>query len=206
MNRFLVFIYLFVMIFGGHSWTHADISKRPFFTVKQEEFLALNMPVFAYFSELYVDKKTPDQIAKDYNLSEPTNLKYLKALEDIGVIEKVSTDKLTSPVHFLVSGVFSFSKYSPLSSKATEFMLKDYYEKFLGLAGEKNTKFYLASPGFWLTEEEFKQSKKDLEALEEKYIELSLKNRKEKNKKAFRVSAIIGLISKWEPTIFHKVE
>lgn len=206
MNKSLVLTFLSLLIFCISSSAHTDVPKKPFFTIEQEDFFSLNIPVYAYFSKIYTEGKTPEQMAKEYDLSTKTNQKYLKALENIGVIEKVNYDDLSSPLHFLVTGVSTYSPGGPLSNKFTELMLKDYYEKMLRLTGEKNTEFYLSTPGLWLTEKEYEQYKKGLKELEEKYIDVSIKTRKSKNKGAFRVSSFIGVIPKWEPHIFHEVK
>ncbi len=85
-------------------------------------------------------------------------------------------------------------------------MAKEYYEKMLALVREKNTELYFSTLGFWITAEEYELYKKEMKSLEEKYINISIKNRESKNNNAFRVSSIIGIIPEWEPSIFHKVE
>jgi len=184
----------------------AEMAQKPFFTVQQEQFLSENIPVYAYFAQLYVEEKTPQQIAKEYGLSVETSQKYLKALEDIGVIKKTKERDLSSLPQFLVTGISTYSAEGPLSRAFTELMLKDYHEKFMTSAGEKNTQIYLSTPGLWLTEKDYQDLQKDFNALEEKYIRLSLKNRKSKNKKAFRVSSFVGLIPKWEPGLFQDIK
>ncbi|MBX9621835.1 MAG: DUF4423 domain-containing protein [Alphaproteobacteria bacterium] len=164
------------------------------------------MPVYAYFSELYVSHKTPQQIATQYNLSDETSLTYLKTLENIGLIKKEKENRLSDPVQFLITGVSSFSAWGPLSTSLTKLMMNDYHDKIMALVDQKNRDIYLSSPGFWLTKEQYKKSREELKALENKYINLSIKNKKSKNSSGYRISALFSLIPNWEPDVFHKIE
>lgn len=51
--------------------------NEEFFTEAQEKYLAEHPEAFAYFSVLYVDKKTPEQIAKERHLSDKDNVQFL---------------------------------------------------------------------------------------------------------------------------------
>lgn len=184
----------------------AKVPEKSFFSQKQEEFLALNLPVYAYFSELYVSHKTPQQIATQYNLSDEISLTYLKALENIGLIKKEKENRLSGPIQFLVTGVSNFSAWGALSTRLTKLMMNDYHDKIMTLIDEKNSDIYLSSLGFWLTKEQYQKAREELKAFEEKYINLSVKNRKSKSFNAYRISAVFSLIPDWEPGVFYKIE
>ncbi len=185
----------------------AHAPAKPFFSQEQEEFLALNLPVYSYFSELYVGHhRTPQEIAAEHHLSDETSVAYLKALENIGLIKKEKENRLSAPVHFLVTGVSTCSAGGPLSASLTKLIITNYHDKVMALIDEKSRNFYWSNPGLWLTEAQYKESREELKALEEKYFNLSVKNRKSKNANAFRVSATFGLIPHWEPDVFHNIE
>jgi hypothetical protein len=57
-----------------------------------------------------------------------------------------------------------------------------------------------------LTEKDYEQYKKELNALEDKYIDISIENKKSKNPDAYRVSYFVGLIPQWEPRLFHEIK
>jgi hypothetical protein len=99
----------------------------------------------------------------------------------------------------------SYASGGPLSIKFNELILKAYNEKLLQLAEEKNGGFFLTA-GLWITDKEYELYKKEQELLEDKYINISLKNRKSKNKDAYRISVLIGAIPKWEPSVFTEIK
>lgn len=201
---FFVGLILLSIFLFGHSVLSAGVEEKTFFTEKQEVYLANHPYIFAYFKALYSDKKTPEQIAKDYKLSHMVNQKYLKALSDIGVIAPPK-DLKTSP-NFLVNGVCSFSAGGPLSKKLTDLQFKQHYEQTLLDTKKDNQNDIVLAPGMWLTEKEYDNYKKEILALEDKYINLSVQNRKVNNPAAFRVSVLINTISKWEPSVFTDIK
>lgn len=191
--------------------------ESDFFTAEQEKYLAQNPHVYAYFSQLYTGKKkTPDQIAKEYHLSPDISRQYLKALADIQVITTPNED-LTRPVQFLVKGVSTFKAYGPLSTKFTEDMFKQHFEKSMQLINNRQQKTgskgedskqeqYLSSGGFWLTNAEYEEYQNELEAIREKYIQVSKNNLNSKKQDAFRVSIISNAIPNWEPELFTNIK
>jgi hypothetical protein len=206
MHQRIILIVLSIFLLCLQSPAHTEGVENPFFTLQQEKFLSLNVPVYAYFSQMYVEGKTPEQVAKEFGLSDDTNRKYLKALVDIGVIENVKEDQLSSSPRFLVTGVMSYSPYGPLSNTFTELRVKEYHEKVLALAETQNKDFYLSDSGLWMTKKEYEQYKKELKVLEEKYINIAMKNRKSKTKETFRVSSLVCVIPKWETHVFYDVK
>ncbi len=179
--------------------------RPPFFTIEQEQQF-LNQPeIFAYFSELYVHKKSPEQIAKVHNLSKEENIAFLKKLADMKIIQPLSEMKtIPDKVEFLVSGVSHFRDKGALAKKYNEMAIKEYSKKLKEELDNDNVS--LSTTGFWMTEEQHEAYIKDLWELDRKYVALSLENRKNGNKNAHRVSMLRGVIPNWEPTFFKKVK
>ena len=198
MQKIFVLVFLFMISLPIAASNNASNKKESFLTQKQEEYFAKNLHVYAYFTQIYTYHKTPDQMAKEYGLSPETNRKYLKALANIGLIK----DDKSSPVQFLVKGISRFSANNALSKKVTDTMSEQYYEK----AKEDPSNSTITNNGFWLTQKEYLQYRRDMLNLDKKYLITSLKNRKSDNPKAFRVSAHYVIIPKWEPTIFNDVK
>lgn len=193
-----------LLLFGVNSIIHA--SEKAFFTLKQETYFAEHPHVYAYFSQLYPNQSTPTQIAKKYGLSDAVNRKYLQALVDIRIIE-INWEDLSVPPHFLVKGVSTFSHDGPLSKKVTKSMLKQYYEKLdrTNFQDPKN-QTYTSMPGFWLAKSEYNEYRQELVALQDKYINISLKNRSTNSPNTFIVSTLNSLIPEWEPEVFTEIK
>ena len=200
MQRIFIFILLVMVSLPIAAAEHSNTQQTSFFTTKQEQYLAKNLHVYAYFTQIYTYHKTPEQMAKEYHLSNKTNKKYLKALADIEVIKKPN-DTLSTPVEFLVKGTSRFSTNGPLSKKVTETMLKQYHQK----AVQEPNSLSTSTVGYWLTQKEYEHYKREMKTLENKYITISMRNRKSNNPASFRTSVLTQIIPKWEPNIFNDV-
>ncbi len=206
MKKQYVLIFLSLMLIHLLVFSSSSAKENSFFTLEQENYFVQNPNVYAYFAQMYTYKKTPAQMAKEFGLTEDISRKYLKSLADIGVI-KPNIEKWESAPHFLVNGVSRFSTGGPLSRKFSELMFKEHYEKIKEATMQEPEKnVFVSFSGFWLTEAEYLQYRKDLEILGEKYIDLSLRNRKSKNLNAFRISTLFNFISEWEPKVFNEVK
>jgi hypothetical protein len=190
---------------GGILVANRKVEEKQFFTEKQEEYLAANPHVYAYFSQLYPNQKTPKKIAAEFGLSDEVTQKYLGALEEIGVIKKPSS---SGEIQFLVQGVSSYKAGGSLALKLTEVVLKQNCERVMNDLGSGPAKNGTSSSnvGFWLSPKEHESLKKDLAALEEKYIRLSVKNRKSTKNDAYRVSSLFVLFPIWEPSVFTEIK
>ncbi len=184
-------------------------TRPPFFSVEQEKFLAEHPESFAYFTELYVYKKSPKQIEKDHQLSLEENISFLKNLIAIHVIkisneEILNNKQLPDSVDFLVRGTQHFIEKGPLSKKFDERNVQEYFKKISQGIKEGTLSFY--NSGYWITEEEHQAFLEEFDALGKKYTNISLENRKNKNPEAHRVSTCTVFIPNWEPTFFKEVK
>lgn len=80
-----------------------------------------------------------------------------------------------------------------------------WHEERASIKENNNRENILLTSGLWITEAEFDEFKKEMVALEDKYVNLSLKNRKNIHSNAFRVSVLVNMIPKWEPGLFTDV-
>lgn len=198
-------VFLLFLIVSGFCHAKFEDPRPPFFTIEQEQQLANQPEAFAYFSELYVHKKSPEQIAKEHNLSKEESLTFLKNLADIKVIKPLPDLKnLPDRVEFMVSGITRFRDNGAPSKKFNELSINEYFVKLKDELHNGNV--IPSTTGFWITEDQHQAFLKDLYELDQKYVALSLENRKTANKNAHRVSMIRGLIPNWEPSFFKKVK
>lgn len=200
-----ILFFMICLVVSNFCLAKFEDPRPPFFTIDQEQQLADQPEAFAYFSELYVYRKNPEQIAKDHNLSKEESLAFLKKLVDIKIIKPLPDLKnLPDKVEFLVSGVTHFRENGAPSRKFDELSIDEYFGK---LKEElRNGSVKPSTTGFWITDDQHQAFLKELYELDQKYVALSLENRKTGNKDAHRVSMLRALIPNWEQSFFKKVK
>lgn len=200
-----ILVFLMCLIVSNFCQAKFEDPRPPFFTIDQENQLASHPEAFAYFSELYVHRKTPKQIAKEHDLNQEESLTLLKQLVDLKIIKPLSNLKnLPEKVEFLVSGITRFRENGSASRKFNELSVNEYFIKLkeeLNRGGEGPS-----TTGFWITDDQYQAFLKDLYELDQKYVALSLKNRKTGDKNAHRISMMRVLFPNWEPSFFKKVK
>lgn len=190
----LVFFLIFLIpsVFAGF----VD-DRPPFFTLEQEKYLAVHPRTYAYFYELYINKKTPEQIDKEHKLSHDESAQFLKELAGIGLIQNRSAEDAKTPVNFLIQGTHRFIENGPLAKKFDEKIVKEIFEKVQ--ADLKTGTANISTLGLWMSEEEHQAYLHDLNELEKKYMKMSVHNKKNKIKDTRRVYGFMVLIPGWEP-------
>jgi hypothetical protein len=178
--------------------------RAEFLTNSQEEYFAAHPDAYAYFDQLYVRSKSPEQIGKEYHLSVKENVQYLSELARIGVIAKPNNNDLSQPIQFLVHGISQFKEKGALAKKFDQLMVKQTFEQIEKEMKAEKLKFIM--PGFWLTEEQQQSFQQELNDLADKYISQSVQNRNSKDKDAHRVSGLIVLLPNWEPGVFSDIK
>jgi len=223
LSRNIVSVFLLLLLVSpiiNSQEKNSSTLESNFFTSEQEKYLAEHPHVYAYFSQLYTgNKKTPKQIAEEYQLSPKTTHQYLKALADIRVIVLPKENDLESPIQFLVKGVSGFAAYGPLSVRFTEEMFKQHFEKTMKLITKQQQEgaskkegeglqqdYFLSAAGFWLTNVEYEQYQKEIKNINEKYINISGNNLNTKKPDIFRVSIISNAVPHWEPELFTNIK
>lgn len=179
--------------------------RPPIYTIEQEQQFANQPELFAYFSELYVYKKSPEQIAKENDLSLDESLIFLKKLADIKIIKPLSDMKnLPNKVEFMVSGISRFRENGATLKKFYEMSINEYFVKIKEQLHNKDDA--TSTTGFWITDDQYDAYLKDLYEIDQKYVALSVENRRTDNKNAHRVSLFRTTIPNWEPSFFKKVK
>lgn len=83
-------------------------TKVQYLSSKQDEFLARNFDCYVFFNELVIRKKSVSQIQMDHGLNAHSARKYLRALEQLDLIELKSDDRIKlliqEPVGFVSNG------------------------------------------------------------------------------------------------------
>lgn len=199
---FTLFLFLNLLILSAFAGFVDD--RPPFFTWDQEKYLAEHPSTYAYFAELYVYKKKPEQIGKEHHLSQGENIQFLNELASIGVIQNPNLKDLSASVNFLVKGTSHFIMNGPLSKKFNRQMVNEIFNQVQADLDEEKLKY--STLGLWITEEQQNAYFKELNELEKKYINISLQNRKNETKDARRVSAFMVLIPSWEPKFFNEIK
>jgi len=84
------------------------------FSLKQQQAFLKNKDLFHFFVKLVIERKSVDEIKKESKLTETQTFKYLRALDEIGLIDLLPENKLQIPPVSLVSHFGS----GPLLEKA----------------------------------------------------------------------------------------
>lgn len=73
------------------------------FSAKQQQFFLKNQDVFHFFVKLVIERKSVEDIKTESKLTEAKTFKYLRALDEIGLIGLLPEDKIQIPPVSLVS-------------------------------------------------------------------------------------------------------
>lgn len=179
---------------------NANVSGLFYFNQEQEEFFAKNPSFLAYFFELYNGKKSPAEIEKKHKITKSSTDKYLKKLTQLGLVSLDSNQKLK--IH--ASGVISWSDHGPLGNTFSRQMIIS----FSKWATDKITepgKMLVELHGWSLTEENYRDFKKEYKDLTIKYRQISSYNRKILEKDSFSNISVMTIADDWDEKMFHDV-
>lgn len=114
----------------------AKDSKEKVFTLTeaQEEFFVKNPHCYDFFQELNEEQRSPKEIKEKYRLNQNSLNKYLRALEQIGVLEWLPSDR----VRMVNSGSHNWIQNGPLQKR---FLFEDnvqFLENSLKSLGEED--------------------------------------------------------------------
>lgn len=199
-----IFLLINFLMLGGAVSVASSVNaakfvndRPPLFTLEQEKYLAEHPKVYAYFYELYINQKTPKQIANEHQISHSENVQLLNDLATINIIQKRNKNDVNAPVIFLVKGTHRFKENGPLCKKFDEKIAKEIFDKVQ--ADIKAEKSDMSTLGLWLSEEQHQAYLDELNELEKKYMKMSIHNKKNKIKDTHRVYGFMVLIPHWEP-------
>lgn len=89
-------------------------AKHSSFTEEQDLAFCENECLFHYFAELFFNKKSPQNIETEYHLTQASTYRYLRKLEDIGLISLSVKGNVTflveAPIGFVESAQFVFKE------------------------------------------------------------------------------------------------
>ncbi|WP_395344273.1 hypothetical protein PN836_005765 [Ningiella sp. W23] len=89
-------------------------AKHTSFTEEQDLAFCENECLFHYFAELFFNKKPPKNIQSEYHLTQASTHRYLRKLEDIGLISLSAKGNISflveAPIGFVESAQFVFKE------------------------------------------------------------------------------------------------
>lgn len=88
--------------------------KHTDFTGEQDELFVSYRGALPFFSELFHERRRPSEIARRHKLTKVSTERYLKLLEEVGLLERLPGHK----VRFLVSPPLGFGPKSKMLKKA----------------------------------------------------------------------------------------
>lgn len=176
--------------------SEAELAKEKIFTPKQEKFLADNPNYFHFFLRLAYEQKTPQQIQKDSGISDKALFKYLKKLDDLGLIYLHANNKVLIP-----DGVISHVNTSGTPLQSIKF--KD-TQNFLNHI-QKGRKGLLAGGIYYLSDAEIENLSTDLMDLSKEYTKRSLSNRSRKDKLSPNYHTHTAMFMHGSGTLFNNV-
>lgn len=167
------------------------------FTDAQETFFAENPAYLAYLFALHQKKLTPAKIAEAHKLSRVSTNKYLTTLEKLGVVERLSDDR----VRVRLNGAISWPDDGPLAAAVTRRMIRRLAESAISKMGTASDAF-VHLRGVRLSRDDYERFRAELKELSRKYELVS--GRKQKLSTADSGVAITFLIlaDAWEDSTF----
>ncbi len=154
-----------------------EMSKEKVFTAKQEKFFAENPHYFHFFLRLVYENFAPEEIQKDLGLSDKAIFKYLKKLDDLGLITLHAYNRVTIPEGLVAIVNTQGTAMQSIKFKDTQDFLKRI---------EQNKAGVLAGGIFYLSDAEIENLKEDMFELTKLYTKRSFSNRSRKKDKLSR--------------------
>lgn len=160
--------------------SEADMAKEKVFSLKQEKFFAENPHYFHFFLRLAYEQLDPSQIQKEAGLSDKSIFKYLKKLDDLGLIHLHASNRVTIPDGIVARVNTQGTAMQNIKFKATQDFLKK-FEK-----AQKDVKGVLAGGIFYLSEAEIENLRSDMMQINDTYAKRSMSNRSRVKDKLLR--------------------
>lgn len=146
------------------------------FSDKQDEVFAKKPHLLAYFSTLFFDAKTPETIEKEYQLSKTSTHFYLRALENIGLLQVSAKNNIT----FLIKPPIGFAPDSQVIKNQIVQGVQKVSEALVNDKLLKNSYFILKP--MQLREDDIYQMLNELSDVINRYAQLSEAKETLKNK------------------------
>lgn len=138
-----------------------DVAAGPefVFTFAQEKLFAANPSAHVFF-DLLLDGSTPYQIEKKFRLQKSSTRKYLRALENVGLIDVLPGDK----IKIKVKGEAKWMTNGPLAQRFRESAIQDFMDHMNQSGGSLRFGIHNLLP------EDKKDLKEDLEKINSKVL------------------------------------
>jgi transcriptional regulator with XRE-family HTH domain len=177
--------------------------KRPEqfqFTDKQEEFFARHPQYLAYLFAIYQGELTPEEIEKRNSISKRSTQRYLKKLEQLGLLERLPGGK----VRALMSGSVYWDDHGVLGQTFSRRMIEALSARALSKLGDPGD-LHLALTGWRLTQKDYDGLKQDWDELSIKYRQISNLNTKTLPKSQLKHLSTMFIADFWDAKVFSTV-
>ncbi|MEW6994023.1 helix-turn-helix domain-containing protein [Colwelliaceae bacterium MEBiC 14330] len=143
-------------------------AKHSFFNESQDQAFYDNPKLWSYFVELFYNHKSPADIEKEFNLSQLSTYKYLRALDKIGLILLAPKNNFT----FLVKAPIGFNKNSKVINRHITHMMEVSYKAVM-LNNQKDDDYFLRVKPMRLSKPVYLKLIEELKEVMDKYAQVS---------------------------------
>lgn len=134
------------------------------FTPEQVDWFNVHPEYYAFLIQIYIYKKSLEQVQREYDLSAISVSRYLSKLEKLGFLERLPEGR----VKFLFSGSFHLRPHWPFAKR----LLETQAQKLKDFVFDETNKDMYAETGFAGMRKETRDAfVKDIQALHLKYLE-----------------------------------
>lgn len=170
-----------------------------YFTEAQERFFAREPHYLAYLFEVL--ELSPAEIEKKHGISPKSTRRYLRKLEELGLLEVHPGDKIKTQIR----GAVFWDDDGILGATFSRSMLRNisaHAEKKLGAPGD----LHLAMHGWNLNALQYTEFRREYEELARKYRDLSTFNRKALGRRDTKYVSAMFVSDYWEDPFFREVK
>jgi DNA-binding MarR family transcriptional regulator len=171
------------------------------FTEEQEKFFAENPEFLAYFWVLHAGRKKPGEIEKTFSLTKYSTHRYLQALEEIGLIERMSEERIKIK---LTASAIVWDDRGTLGRMYTRHFLNEMTKRAIKQLDEP-ADLFLDTGGRWLTDKNITELKVDFADFVKKYRVFSDLNKASGDKETHHYVSYLFIADKWVDPLFSTV-
>jgi len=158
----------------------AEMSVVTKLNEKQQQFFLNHPHYFHFFMQLSYEQKSVEGIQKQYQLSDRTVFKYLKKLDDLGLIELGAKNK----IHFIKGQVY---RIQTTGTNLEKIKFQSSHRFLNNLENKKHG--FLGAGIFDLTESEIENMKSDIMHVHDTYLKKAQLNRARRKRNDQRIAS-----------------
>ena len=143
-------------------------AKHSFFNDTQDQAFHDDPKLWSYFVELFYNRKLPNDIETEFNLSQLSTYKYLRALDSIGLIRLQPHNNFT----FLVQAPIGFNKNSKVINRHITHMMEVSYKAVM-LNDQEDDDYFLRVKPMRLSKPVYLKLIEELKGVMDKYAQVS---------------------------------